>query len=88
MDSKHGKLEQHPEWMDMKAVQRYACVSERTVREWLHRAVRPLPAARVGTKILIKRSVFDAWLESHPLQTRVIDIGGTVDEIMAELGVS
>ena len=50
-------------WMDLKAVQRYACVSERTLREWLHRAsVEPLPAVPVGTKILIRRSVFDGWL--------------------------
>lgn len=88
MDSKLGKLENRPEWMDLKAIQRYACVSERTLREWVHRSVKPLPAVRVGTKILIRRSVFDDWLQSHPLTPGGIDVGGTVDQIMAELGAS
>ncbi len=74
------------EWMDLKAVQRYACVSERTLREWLHRAIKPLPAVRVGTKILIRRSVFDEWLEAHPLLSLVsLDVSNTVNEIISEL---
>lgn len=75
-----------PEWMDLKAMRAYACVSERTIREWLHRGPRPLPAVRVGTKILIRRSVFDGWLESHPLTpTQSLDVNSTVDEIIAGL---
>jgi len=69
-----------PEWLDLKALRQYACVSERTLREWIHRATNPLPAARVGTKILIKRSVFDCWLERH--QLRPIDVGCIVDEMV------
>lgn len=42
------------EWLDLKSLQKYACVSERTLREWIHRPVDPLPAVRVGTKILIR----------------------------------
>lgn len=75
-----------PEWMDLKRIQEYACVSERTIREWLHRGPRPLPAVRVGTKILIRRSIFDAWLESHPLTpTESLDVDSTVDEIITGL---
>ena len=70
-----------PEWLDLKALQQYACVSERTLREWIHRASNPLPAARVGTKILVRRSTFDQWLENHKLKT--IDVGCIVDELVA-----
>ena len=70
-----------PEWLDLKALQRYACVSERTLREWVHRPVNPLPAARVGTKILVRRSSFDHWLENHRMKT--IDVGCIVDELVA-----
>lgn len=70
-----------PEWLDLKALQRYACVSERTLRQWIHRASNPLPAARVGTKILVRRSTFDRWLENHKLKT--IDVGCIVDELVA-----
>jgi excisionase family DNA binding protein len=86
-DRKFGKqmnLERpQPEWMDLKALQGYACVSERTLREWIHRVGDPLPAARVGTKILIRRTVFDSWLEKH--QVRRVDLGGIVDELVGEL---
>jgi excisionase family DNA binding protein len=70
-----------PEWLDLKALQRYACVSERTLREWVHRSMNPLPAARVGTKILVRRSAFDHWLENHSLKS--LDVGCIVDELVA-----
>jgi hypothetical protein len=70
-----------PEWMDLKALQGYACVSERTLREWIHRPIDPLPAARVGAKILVRRGAFDRWLENHRLKT--IDVGCIVDELVA-----
>jgi hypothetical protein len=70
-----------PEWLDLKALTKHACVSERTLREWIHRAVDPLPAACVRCKILVRRSVFDRWLEAH--QVRHVDIGCIVDELVA-----
>jgi excisionase family DNA binding protein len=70
-----------PEWLDLKTLQGYACVSERTLREWIHRSVDPLPAARVGIKILIRRSTFDQWLENHRLKS--VDVDSLVDEMVA-----
>jgi len=67
--------------MDLRNLQKYACVSERTLREWIHRAVDPLPAVRVGSKILVRRSVFDCWLEAH--QVKHLDVGCIVDELVA-----
>ena len=70
-----------PEWMDLKALTRYACVSERTLREWIHLAINPLPATQVGVKILVRRKTFDQWLENHRLKS--IDVGCIVDEMVA-----
>lgn len=77
-----------PEWMDLKAVQAYACVSERTIREWIRLPVNPLPASQAGGgKILVKRSRLDAWLEAHPYQPiDAIDVNQITDEIMDQLG--
>ena len=76
----------YPEWMDLKAIQQYACVSERTIRDWIHRPHNPLPAVQVGNKILIRRSSFDRWLESHPIQSAsAIDINGIVDEVLRDM---
>lgn len=69
------------EWLDVKALQQYACVSERTIREWIHRPLNPLPAMQVGRKILVRRSAFDLWLEGH--QLKPVDVGCIVDEIIA-----
>jgi excisionase family DNA binding protein len=69
------------EWLDLKELRRYACVSERTLRGWIHRSNNPLPAVRVGTKLLIRRSIFDRWLEAHELKP--LDVGCIVDEIVA-----
>jgi excisionase family DNA binding protein len=68
------------EWLDLKALQQYACVSERTLRQWVHRLDNPLPAARVGAKILVRKTVFDRWLESH--QVKAVDIGSIVEDLI------
>jgi excisionase family DNA binding protein len=77
------------EWLDLRGLTVYAAVSERTVREWLHRSLNPLPAVRVGTKILVRRATFDAWLERHPLiPAETININETVNEILADMAAS
>jgi excisionase family DNA binding protein len=74
------------EWLDLRGLTMYAAVSKRTIREWLHRSLNPLPAVRVGTKILVRRSTFDAWLEKHPLiPADSINVNETVNEILADM---
>ena len=74
---------QQREWFDLKALREYACLSERTLREWIHRSIDPLPAVRVGAKILVRRSTFDHWLENHRIEA--VDVGFIVEEMVAEL---
>jgi excisionase family DNA binding protein len=72
--------------MDLKGLTRYAAVSERTLREWIHRADNPLPAVRVENKILVRRSCFDRWLEAHALRSsESADIGSIVNEVVGSL---
>ena len=77
-----------PEWMDLKAIQAYACASERLIREWIHRPVDPLPASQPGGgKILVKRSHLDSWLEAHPFQPiDAIDVDQITNDIIDQLG--
>ena len=70
-----------PEWLDLKALVRYACLSERTLRELIHRPVNPLPAVRVGGKILVRRTAVDQWFEGQQLKS--VDIGSIVEELVA-----
>jgi excisionase family DNA binding protein len=77
------------EWMDLKAVRRYASVSERTLRSWIHTGTDPLPAYRVGGKLLVRRSEFDRWMERHRfVPADALDVNGTVNGILADLGVA
>jgi hypothetical protein len=78
MISKLSSVARNPEWMDLKALQEYADVSERTLRE------NPLPAVQVDRgKILVRRSHFDRWLEAHPFRAiSSIDVGRVADEII------
>ncbi len=69
------------EWLDLRSLRQYACVSERTLRDWIHRTVDPLPAVRVRSKILVRRSEFDRWLEAHLVKH--VDLGCIVDELVA-----
>jgi hypothetical protein len=79
--SKHGL---QPEWLDLKALQLYASACDRTLREWIHLPINPLPASQVeGGKILVRRVVFDRWLEAHPYQPiNSINVDQITEEIM------
>jgi excisionase family DNA binding protein len=88
MDREQSVMENtvEKEWLDLAGLTRYAAVSQRTLRDWIHRDVNPLPAVRVGTKILIRRSKFDRWLESHRLvPSESIDVTATVEQIINDL---
>jgi excisionase family DNA binding protein len=85
----HKNADTPQEWMDLKGLTGYAAVCERTLREWIHRAQDPLPASRVGTKILVKRSAFDRWLEDHPVTgLDSVDVEAVADEILEGLATS
>ena len=67
-------------WLDLRRLREYATVSDRTLRAWIHSSVNPLPAVRVGTKILVRRSEFDGWMERHRIKQ--LDLGCMVEEIV------
>jgi excisionase family DNA binding protein len=71
------------EWLGLRELSQYAAVSERTLRSWLRLPVNPLPAAQVGTKILVRRSQFDAWLERHRIKPRdFVDVDAIVSTLV------
>jgi excisionase family DNA binding protein len=72
-------------WLSLRELTEYASISERTLREWLHRPSDALPAVRVDGKILVRRSEFDAWLERHRIQPdAAIDVDGIVDCLLED----
>jgi excisionase family DNA binding protein len=75
------------EWLSLRQLTEYASVSERTLREWLHRQTDALPAVRVDGKILVRRSQFDAWLEHHRIQPgALVDVDAIVNGLVRDAG--
>jgi excisionase family DNA binding protein len=72
------------EWLDLRGLTRYASVSERTLRDWVHRPTNPLPAAQVGNKLLVSRAAFDEWLKAHKVQPPQ-SVSAIVNDVMQRM---
>jgi hypothetical protein len=51
----------HDAYLPLVKLAAYAGLSVRTLRGYLTDPVRPLPHYRIGGKILVRQSDFDAW---------------------------
>jgi hypothetical protein len=74
-----------PEWMDLKMLERYASVSNRTLRSWIKDSENPLPASARGGKLFVSRRVFDEWMKGHTVEPVSIDVERTVNDILKSL---
>ena len=71
------------EWLRLRQVVRYANVSERTIRSWIHAPVDSLPAVRVGGKLLVRRTELDEWLLRHRVKpVGTVDVDAIVKSAM------
>ncbi len=70
------------EWFGLRRLSEYGDVSERTLRSWIHSLINPLPACRVGGKILVRRRDFDGWIEQHKIKPFAAE---EVDKIVREV---
>lgn len=67
-------------YLPLKALSQYSGIGLRRLRDYLHDPVRPLPHYRIGGKVLVRRSDFDAWAARF----RVAD-QGRVDALVADV---
>jgi excisionase family DNA binding protein len=51
-------------YLPLRALAGYTGLSVRTLREHLADPAHPLPCYRVGGKVLVRRSEFDAWVRN------------------------
>ena len=65
-------------YFDLQGLSAYASIPIGTLRDHIKRG---MPCFKVGKRILVKRSEFDAWIETHRM---TVDVSGIVDEIMTE----
>jgi excisionase family DNA binding protein len=71
-------------FLSLKALASYSGLSVRKLREYLDDPRHPLPQYRVGGKILVRRSEFDAWIAAYR-RAGDADVNRIVATVMAEL---
>src|ERR1700730_5309857 len=53
------------ELLTIKQLAAYSALSERTLRGYINAPLRALPCYRIGVKVLVRKSEFDAWMLQH-----------------------
>jgi excisionase family DNA binding protein len=74
-------------FLSLRALASYAGLSVRTLRDHLAHPARPLPHYRIGGKILVRRSEFDAWIAAHR-RVGLADVSGIVNEVLRSVAGS
>lgn len=72
-------------YLPLKALSGYSGLSVRTLRDYLVHRAHPLPHFRIGGKIVVKRSEFDAWAAQFRVTSSPEGIGALVDDVLAGL---
>jgi lambda repressor-like predicted transcriptional regulator len=68
-------------YLSLKTLAQYAGLSVRTLRSRLHDPAEPLTYFRIGGKILIKMSDYDAWALRFQ-QTHSATVSSVVDDVL------
>jgi hypothetical protein len=72
-------------YFPLVVLSRYAGLSVRTLRGYLTDRTRPLPHFRIGGKILIRRSDFDAWANQFKVSRSAVSVDTLVDDVVGGL---
>jgi hypothetical protein len=69
-------------FLPLKALAMYSGLSVRKLRQCLEDPAHPVPCYRVGGKILVRRSEFDAWMAAYRQRGRT-DVTRIVKEVLS-----
>jgi hypothetical protein len=72
-------------YLPLKGLSQYSGLSLRKLRQHLTDPVHPLPHYRVGGKILVRQSDFDAWMNNFRVATTARGIDTIVDDVVGAL---
>jgi len=71
-------------FLTLRALVAYSGIGRRKLSAYLTDAEHPLPHYRVGGKIVVRRSEFDAWI-AHYRQCGRADVDAIVDGVVSGL---
>jgi hypothetical protein len=66
----------------LRDLSRYAGISIRALRDYLHDPIAPLPHYRVGKLTLVKRSEYDTWAQAFRVAASPTDVDAIVDAMV------
>ncbi len=76
-------------FLSLRGLAAYSGLSVRTLRGLIHRAGAPLPYYQIASKILVRRSEFDAWMRQFRRGTKTAghrsELDHLVDEVLESL---
>jgi excisionase family DNA binding protein len=70
-------------FVDLGQLSKLLCLSKRTLRSWVHDPTNPLPAFKIGGKLIFKWSDVERWIEGH--RVRPFDVDSAAEEIARKL---
>lgn len=70
-------------YFTLAALSQYSGLANRTLRKWMADPMRPLPVYRVGGKLLVRVSEFDAWVSGFRADGG--SLKAMVDDVMSKL---
>jgi hypothetical protein len=68
-------------YLPLKALSKYAGLSVRRLRSYLSDPIAQLPCYRIGGKVLVKRSEYDAWAQRFR-QAASCALEGIVNDVL------
>ena len=74
------KVDAADAYLPLKALAAYSGLSVRTLRSYQVHRGRPMPYYRVGGRVLVRRSEFDAWMRAFRVEQST-----SVDAIVADV---
>jgi hypothetical protein len=72
-------------YLPLKALAGYSGLSVRTLRGYLTDRTRPLVHYRIGGKVLVRQSDFDAWAVQFRVSRSPITVDAIVDDVVGAL---
>lgn len=66
----------------LRDLSRYSGVAVRTLRDYLHDPINPLPHYRVGKLTLVRRSEYDDWAKAFRVAASPTDVDAIVDAMV------
>lgn len=72
-------------YLSLKGLAQYSGLSVRSLRDRLADRTRPMPHYRVGGKILVRRTDFDAWVSQFKVSHARVSIDTLVDDVVGAM---